>query len=190
MKYFTIFYIIVTFTCTLPLFSEIEQITLRWLPGICKDACLNDLEKRLLTLTDIAEIKIQGSQNQVTLRWKPKRSYNYRELDAAMRYVGIRVDEVFVTVRGTLKHDNRQVILESLGDNSTFIILSPIALQPGQIAAEHNIESHQLQPATRAQLIQAENEFKIVKIEGALLLPERVQPMYLIASKIIIPASL
>ncbi|MEC7840465.1 MAG: hypothetical protein VX777_10545 [Chlamydiota bacterium] len=170
-------------------YSEIEKVVIKWKPGFCSEACLVDLERRLNTISDIAEIKFQGAQNQVTIRWKPNKRFNYNTIDRTMRYVGVNIHEIFVTIRGTITHTSKEVMIQSIGDDTTFTILSPITIKPGDAAVEKNIQSHKLKLDTRNQLAEAEEANKIVKIEGPLFEPERSPPLYMIAERVTIPPS-
>jgi len=169
--------------------SEIEKIVLKWKPGFCSESCLVDLERKLNSIPDIAELKFQGAQSQATIRWKPNRSFSYGAIDRAMRYVGVNLREIFITVRGTIDHTTKEVTVESLGDNTKIILLSPITITSGEAAVEKNIQSHRLKRETRSQLVNAEDDEKIVKIEGPLFEPERSSPLSMIVERVTIPPS-
>jgi hypothetical protein len=183
------------FTLCLFLFSfhvthgEIEKVVLKWKPGFCTETCLIQLKRRLEAIPDVVEMKFQPSQNQATLRWEPNRKFSYRMIDTTMRSVGVSIQELFITIRGTISHKRNVVSIQSLGDGTEFILLSPITIYKGDAAVEKSIESHMLKPNTSQALITAENAEKIVTIEGPLFEGHRAPPLFLIAERIAIPPS-
>jgi len=133
---------------------------------------------------------MEGASSQATLRWRPNKPFSFQKIDYAMRYVGVRLMQVFVTLRGTIQHAEKNAAIVSIGDNTPFLLLSPTDIVSGEAAALQNIQSYKLKPEVREQLMIAEHQFKIVSLEGLLLLPERGPPLYLIVQKINIPPSL
>ncbi len=183
--------LMLSFLLSTSLFTEVEKVVLKWKPGFCTESCLLDLEKRLARMSDVAGFKINSSQNQATLRWKPNRRFDFGDINRTMRYVGVSLHEIFVTVRGTIDHTNRDITLKSLGDNTEFTLLGPVAIpSPGEAAAEKNLQTHKLQDRTRNQLILAEDKFRVVTIEGPLFMPERSLSLYLITEKVTIPSGI
>lgn len=168
-------------------YGEIEKVVLRWKPGFCTDSCLVNLEKRLRDMPEVTELKFQAAQNQATIRWKPNRRFSYRLLDTTMRRVGVNLHEIFVTVRGTVNASSKTLSIKSIGDDTEFILLSPISVKPGEAAVEKNIQSHMLKPQTRERLVEAEKKEKIVTVEGPLFQPQRAPPLFLINQRIAIP---
>lgn len=174
----------------IPLQSEVEKAVLKWNPGYCTESCLKNLTRRLQSMHDVAEVKMEGESSQATLRWKPNKPFSFQAIDYTMRYVGVRMMQVFVTVRGTILHADKNASIVSIGDNTPFLLLSPTDIKAGQAAALQNIQSYKLKPEMRNKLILAEQQYKVVTIEGLLLLPERGPPLYMIIQNISIPPSL
>lgn len=173
-----------------PLHAEVDKVVLKWNPGFCNDSCLKNLDYRLRSMPDVAEVRMEGASSQATLRWRPNKSFSFDRIDHTMRYVGTRLMQVFVTVRGTIQHPDKDASIVSIGDNTPFILLSPTDIKPGQAAALQNVQSYKLKPETRALLMQAQQEFKVVTIQGLLLLPEQGPPLRLIIQNLSIPPSL
>lgn len=170
----------------LPLQADIE-IVVKWLPGSCGDSCVQQLDRQLHSIKDVAEIKFEGTNNQATLRWRPDRHFSFTPIDNAFRYVGVDMNEIFVTVRGTITSTHRDVTITSLGDNSKFILLSPLRTNPAEAPMPNNIQSYALKPETREQLLPTESIYQIVTAEGSLFEPERSPPNLLILEKVTIP---
>lgn len=166
--------------------AEVVEVVIRWKPGFCSDSCLVLLERRLGENEQVDKVIFQASQSQAILRVKRDKRFSFRSIDATMRSVGVKLNEIFVTVRGSVKESGNTLSLVSLGDGTEFLLLSPIAIRPGEAAVEKNIESHMLQPAMESALLKAKSEERSVKIEGPLFEPERAPPLFLIIKNIAI----
>lgn len=177
-----------------PLVAEIETVVLKWDQGFCSRSCALGLERQLTAIRDVAEVKLDAPQDQATLRWKPNARFAFDPIDRATRQIGVPfgsdTNEIMITVRGTIRHTNREVTLISIGDGTVFTILSPPSSATGQSAILNNIQTLTLSPDTRRELILAEEEFKIVTISGPLFQPERSPPNFIVAQQVNIPKSL
>lgn len=179
-------YFFVLFTCLFfPCFSEIEKAILSWDPNTCIESCVLKLERKFQTSMDIAEFKIPTKSNQAIIRWRPNRLFNISMLNKLSQGTGVNFKEIQVTVRGTLRHDIKGVSIISIGDNTVFNLFSPSPETAEKEEKRKPILT--LLDETRNQLITAENEHKIIKVEGYLSLDGSTSPLKLIATKIIIP---
>ncbi|MCB1111918.1 MAG: cation transporter [Chlamydiales bacterium] len=180
-------FIIMMILSTSPIMAEIERVTIRWKPAFCPASCAQGLEKSLSGIREVAEVNVQLEAGQANLRWKPNQKFSYDQINRAMRMIGVSVQEINVSVRGTIEHSSREVELVSLGDNTRFTLLSPIQPTVDQSVARNNPESYQLTESTRERLIAAEKDDRIITIQGPLFEPFRAPPLYLIIQQAQIP---
>lgn len=139
-------------------------------------------------MSDVAEVLV--SNEQALLRWKPNHKMVYSALENTMATIGVAMDELQIKVRGTIKQSGRDIKIISIGDNSEFVILGPVPISKNQAPVLENPQVMRLTDEMRQRFIQAENEFKVVTIQGPFFQPERAPPYYIVAEKIDIPPSL
>jgi len=165
------------------IYGEIEQITVKWAQGYCLKQCEENLRTKLRTVQQIAEYSVPAGSAQALIRWKPKVKFSYLTLNTIIKGLGgIHIDQVYIKVRGVIEHDARYPYLVSIGDDTRFILLSPINVsqQASQSVVPHNVDSYKIQPQLKQKLIQYENEYRVVTIQGTLLDPWRYVDLYLI----------
>lgn len=167
-----------------PLGAEIERITVTWNPQVCLDACVREITRQLRMINGIAEIVISQPQGQADLRWKPKTPFSYDYIKTAIGVVGAPIRDVRVQVRGTLIVTPAAVLLESLGDNTKFVLLSPAQQSFTKNVPQNNFDTHVLAPQMRQQLVEAATQSCVVVVKGPLLRP--LIGLYLIIEQITI----
>lgn len=176
--------IAVTFLCFLvqPLHSEIQTITVRWTPGFCLEPCEETLRQKLASAPQVAESDVPPGASQATIRWKPDKKFSYQTLNFLIKGAGVKANQVLISVRGQIRHDNDDVFLVSQGDGTRFTLISPIYVSPdpSQGQVRHNLDSHKLSARTREELLNNEREDKIVTVKGLLFDPWRYVELYLI----------
>lgn len=172
----------VCITWNLQLDAEIEYIVVKWLPTACLPSCVQTIAQQLSTIP-IAEMVLNQQQGQATLRWKPRVPFSYGYINTAMRTAGPGVQDVRVKVRGTIIVTGSAVILQSLGDETQFILLSPAQANLNQYVAQHSIDSHVLAPGTMQKFIEGQRDSTVVVVEGPLFEPQRMQGLYLIVQQ-------
>lgn len=170
--------------CTLSssLNAEIERITIMWNPQVCLEGCVREITKQLQKVPGIAEILINQPQGQADMRWKPKSPFSFDFIRYAVGVVGAPIRDVRIQVRGTLIVTPAAVILESLGDNTKFVLLSPAQQSLYKNVPQRNFDSHVLAPEMRDQLVAAATQSTVVTIKGPLLRPQ--YGLYLIIEQI------
>lgn len=164
--------------------AEIERVTVKWLnPTICSDSCINDMAKQFGAIAGAAEVVLDQGAGQADVRWKPRAPFNFNPINTAMRLVGPSIHDVRVKVRGTISHASSTITLESLGDNTRFILLGPVNPSMKQYTVVHNTDNRSLSDETKAKFLEAEKNFEVVEVEGPLLDPWRYQVLYLVVEK-------
>lgn len=178
----SIAYTLMLIALNAPLSAEIERITINWNPQVCLDGCVREITKQLSMVPGIAEIMINQPQGQSDIRWKPKSPFSYDFLRNAVGMVGSTIRGIRVQVRGTLVVTPGGVFLESLGDNTKFVLLSPAQQSFTRNVPQLSFDTHILTPQMRQQLIEAAKQSVVAVVKGPLLQPGN--GLYLIIEQI------
>lgn len=169
----------------LTLHAEISKVSVKWLnPIICQDGCVKEMSKQFGTMNGAAEVIINQGNGQVDVRWKPRVAFSFAPINTAMRLVGPSINAVSVSVRGTVSHSGSTFVLDSLGDNTKFILLGPVDPSMTKYTVVHNTDNRPLSEEIKLKLLEAEKNFQVVQIDGPLLDPWRYQVLYLIVEKL------
>lgn len=161
----------VALTC--PLSGEIERITVNWNPQVCLDSCVTEITRQLRKIGGIAEIAISQPQGQADIRWKPLAPFSYDFIRSSVSSVGAGIRSIRLQVRGTLVVTPGAVLLQSLGDNTKFVLLSPAQQNLYANVPQRNLFSHILAPEMRQQLTEAARQSAVVVVKGPLLQPQK-----------------
>ncbi len=170
--------------CNFFVSAEVEQVTVKWTPGLCITNCPQSLEKEFKKIKGVATISINQGSGQADLTWKPNEPFTYQLVSTAMRMIGLTIHDFRVRVKGTIRHDDHNVILVSIGDNTRFVLLGPITPSLHNQVIEHNVQNHPLAAGKRDQLLNAEMNNQIVTIEGPIFEGWKAPPLYLIAEQV------
>ncbi len=152
-----------------PLVGEIERITVKWEPLVCRDSCAQGIARQLVSVRGVAEIVIQPPQGVVHVRWKPRFPFSFDFIKNAISMIGPHILDARVQVRGTLIATNDAILLESLGDNTRFVLLSPAKQSLNYNVPQYSFETHVLAPELRQQFLQGIRDSCVVTIKGPLL---------------------
>lgn len=156
------------------LYSEIEQITIRWVALRCQDTCGRLLEREFRKISGIQEIQIDLGSGQAILTWKENVPFQFTSINTAMHMVGLSMRDIRLKVTGSIKHMGNHIFIVSRGDNTHFDLVNPVVPHPTGQAAEFNRDARNLSPALRQQLLQGEADKQIATIEGPVFMPERM----------------
>ncbi|MBN9376919.1 MAG: hypothetical protein BGO14_01970 [Chlamydiales bacterium 38-26] len=166
--------------CPHDLAAEIQQVTLRWTQGICQDSCTRGLEQRFKRTPGVAAVVINGPSGQALLTWDPTIPFSYRSIEEAMAFIGLSIEDIRLTVQGSIVHDERSVSLVSKGDNTHFQLLNPVQIEANRFVEQNSLFNRNLTPELRAQLLDAEQRRQVVTISGPLFQPEASPPLFLV----------
>lgn len=165
--------------------AEIQNVTLRWIPGGCTTGCNQMLGQRFQMIPGVASINVNPPAGQMDVRWKPNFPLNFQPINAAFSSVGPSIEEMRVKVRGTLQSNGKQFFLISIGDNTMFQLLGFPQAQPNQyIPLSYNPINYPLSPSMIQQFNQAAAQNQITIIDGPILAPERSPPWMLIVQNV------
>jgi hypothetical protein len=161
-------------------------VTLSWKPAACAPTCYPVLERRLGDIPAVAEVKFNYSKAMAELRWKPNQPYDDRLVRTPVAWSGLVLNDVRIRVRGTITHDDKNVYLVSLGDGTKFPLVSPPSPNNLRYVVKNNPSTYTLEHDLENELLDAEDNFEIVTIEGTLITPFR-PPVHLIVEGVQYP---
>ncbi len=173
-----------------PLQAEIVKAMVTWESIMCnKDYCQGRLHQLFSQIGSVADVNFNGQSGKATLYWKPNFKFDLNAINYSMHGLGLAsgVDNISVKVRGVIIHDSSSVTIQSIGDNTRFMLLSPTKPTRNRVNEEYNVMSHVLDPQVRQQLIDAESNFQLVTVEGPLFDIER-SPLKIIISNVSVQA--
>ncbi|MGZ3633661.1 MAG: hypothetical protein ACXU9U_00375 [Parachlamydiaceae bacterium] len=178
-KCFLLFFIGISYF-NLPLHSEIERVTVRWNPAVCTDSCVHGIQKELSRVGGVAEMLL--NREQVDIRWKPKVPFLWQSINTAIRTIGAPILEARVQVRGTIIVAGNSISLQSLGDNTQFVVLSSLKVSSDVQIPQTSFETNAITPELYQELAEAARDFCVVTISGRLLRPQ--MGLYLVAEQV------
>jgi len=162
--------------------AEISLITVKWLPNVCLTPCVQSIVNQFLRMNGAAEFAMLQQQGQANIRWKPKAPFSVEYLNSAMRMAGPSIHDIRVKVRGTIVSNGSAVFLQSLGDNTQFLLLGPLTANVNQYV-QASFDLHKLSPESYATFLDAERASAVAIIEGPLFEPIRTMGLYLIVEQ-------
>lgn len=165
-----------------PVFSEVEQVTVRWKKELCQESCINLLNKKFTELEGVSDFTFSENDGEGTLYWKPTARFAFAPIDHAFRRVGIRLKETRVLVQGTLEVVGQDIILRSLGDETDFVLVNPVQPSEGGYTVTKNLSQRRLSPELKEKLLEAQKNDQMVTVEGPLFQPYR-PPLHLVVEK-------
>lgn len=163
----------------LPLFSEVQKLTIKWSAPQCDTKCADTIVAAFSKVPEVASIEMNQPAGQMDVHWKPNQKISFIPINAAMSRVGLAMDDIRIRVRGTLSHDERGVVLHSLGDETPFQLLGPVVPERHKYAIQYSPYTHPLSPEMREELLKGEQENKVAIVSGPLFMPERSPPLTL-----------
>lgn len=167
-----------------PLSGEIKEISLFWNPVICNQKCGNILGQKLQQMPGVEEMNLNAGAGTATLKWKEKLPFSYHSLKFTLQSVGVGQSNVRVKARGTVTIQGNKVSFFSKDDNTRFVLISPLAPQPGQYTPRPNAALMTLNEGVKNQLIEPAKQGKIMVVEGPLYQPWNSPPLWLMLEKV------
>lgn len=165
-------------------FAEIQEIMIRFNPGVCNRNCPAFLQETMLKrVPAIKEIRMNATEGRMDMVWRPNAPYNYQTIDYAMRWVGLSILEMRMKVQGKMSHNGDNFFLTSTGDNTNIQLFSQIKPSENLYVERNNISAYTVDEAVRAKMLDAEKNNLLVFAEGQVLMPWRyLTPPVLILS--------
>jgi len=172
-----------------PLFADLPLIRLQYQQGVEFPSSYALLEKQLKAIPQILDVQLDQNTAVASIRWKPNVPFSFSQINLASRSAGANLDNVLVTVRGTVEEVGTSYQIRSLGDNTIFKLLGPYETGPGQVAARETTQGRKLTPEQKQKLQAAQAENLVITVTGSLLNPTRYLELYLDIEKISLPTS-
>ncbi len=163
------------------LFSEIEKVVITWTPGLCNPQCGKQLEKQFRSMNSLSNVSIDLGGNKATLLWKKNSPFSYTNIYAQMAYVGISYQDIYLTVKGKIKHTgNKKFFITSDTDNTVFQLLGFATAGTNQYVEMDNVVNRGLSASQIQQLLDGETKQLTATIQGPLYQPETSPPLRLV----------
>lgn len=174
-------FLLLSFFLTSSISAEVEKVTVTWTSVLCRDACGQLLYKYFCRIPAVSSVEVNQQAGIAYLKWKENQKFSFAPVNHAMQMVGLGLRDVRVTVTGTIRATGKYFSIISLGDNTEFYLLSPVTPTNGYVN-QFNLANRQLSPEMQQKLFNAQNERKIVTIEGPLFMPWRSPILYLVVA--------
>lgn len=160
--------------------AEIDKVTVTWTSVLCRDACGQLLYKQFSKIKGVSSVEVNQQAGIAYLKWKENVKFSFAPVNLAMQMVGLGLRDIRISVTGTVRATGKYFSIISLGDNTEFYLLSPVTPQGQGYVNQFNTANRQLSPEMEQKLFNAQNERKIVTIEGPLFMPWRSPILYLV----------
>ena len=167
-----------------PLNGEVERITVSWNSAICNAHCAELIEKNFMNLQELDQVNVDPGRGVANLRWNPETPFSYAPIRTSMAMVGAKINDIRVRVRGVVREEGKDVALYSLGDNTRFLLVSPIRPQPHRQTVLPHPSLRELDPGLRDRILVDAEQDKIMVIEGPLYKPSRSPPLMIVIERI------
>lgn len=159
--------------------SEIEKVRLTWQPESCRGSCGDLIKKNFQKIKGPEDVQVFLEQGYAELYWAPGESFSYRMVKRPMQRVGVGLDFIYVTARGTISSQSKRLKLSSIGDSTSFTLISPANAELQRTGSRKNLRARSLNKEHRKILEDALKNKQLVKISGVLFQPHRSPPLVL-----------
>jgi len=149
--------------------AEVEEVSITWNAFKCQSSCVSEMEKSLGAIHEVTNLKVNPGGFAI-MKWSPTSPFSYEPFRYAAAAVGLRISSMRVRVKGKVVLDGGDFYLISDGDNTKFLLIGPLLVEPGRYSPS-NISTHPLTLPTRQQLESLNRSTRGVIITGPLLLP-------------------
>jgi len=164
--------------------GEILDVNISWNSYQCVQNCPQILYRNFSQIRGVAEVNISSTAGAARLRWKPGFPFSYSMVKVPMQMAGVGVNEIRVRVRGQVLEQGRETVLISEGDNTRFVLVSPIMPSRRLYTTTPNPYYRELSPDLRDRIIRESEQGKLLVVEGPLFRPARSPPLQIIVQNI------
>ncbi len=166
------------------LFAEILQVSVFWGSTSCNPKCAELLEKNFKKMPQVEEVAVNPAAGSALFKWKAGSPFSYKIIKSQLQMAGVGVDTIRIRVRGQAVEDGKWIRFTSLGDKTTFSLISSMPHMPTKFTNLPNPAFLVLSPELKESILKDAADNKIIVIEGPLYRPHRSPPLYLIVEKI------
>ena len=161
------------FLTTQPIFGEIDYVTLYWRPDVCDERCSRLLELSLEKVEEASSVETDPTEGKAQLFWKARRPFEYREVNYAMKRIGVKLKDVGIRLRGTISQSGKEYFIHSIGDSTKLRLVSPPPPSTQEYVERKNILAYELTEELKAFFSDLEKKKRVVTVEGLLFEPYR-----------------
>ncbi len=174
LKLFTISFL----SCAGMVHGEIQSVDVFWSHGACRDTCTKLLENQLRQTKEIESVSTSTTSNMASITWKKNEPFTYKAIKLPFQRVGVGIDNIRVTVKGTITPSQDRVVLVSSENKTDFDLVSLNKDTKGTPAFLS------LDPKFKKTFLEYAEKRTPVIIEGALYQAHRSPPLYLLVEKV------
>ncbi len=183
MKRAWIFFLLLSSTLS----GEIQEVTVKWSPQLCKNSCLKLIDQRFSKMKGVESVNIDGGNGVMKLTWKKKSPFSYTDLDWNMRWIGLYMTYVRISAKGKILKKQKNYSLQSKDDLTTFELIGPATSSNPNLSVEVNsVFNRPLSPQVIADLDEAIKKKYLVSIDGPLFEPWRGPPLRVVVGRVTI----
>ncbi len=135
-------------------------------------------------MQQIESVSVNAKLGTATLKWSPKFPFSYQLIDSRLRMIGVGLIGIYMRVRGSAIPRGNKIALSSIGDQTQFILISPISVKPGDYAGFPDGSKLSLSPKLKKKITEASAERKDIIVEGPLYQGHRAPPLYLMIDRL------
>lgn len=171
--------------------AEILTVQLIWNPANCNADCAARLGQQFQRMQGVAGVQLNPGAGSADLGWTPGAPLLFSPINAAFSMVGPSIQDFRVSVRGNLVAQGNTFRLNSIGDNTQFLLLGTLQQQPGRWAVpySYNPVNYPLSADLFQQLALIGQQQQVVVVSGQILAPERSPPWMLIVRNVEVQAA-
>ncbi len=160
--------------------GEIEEIIIKWNPFICLDTCIPRLASSLQEIPEIANLKIDSKVGVAIMTWDPMRPYSYEPIRRALANAGATLLDMRMRIKGTVYHEGESFYLDANGNNTRFLLVGPLRVDPYNYVPRYSLAAHELTLDMKSRLLTIEKSGELILIAGPLYLPAQYPQILII----------
>lgn len=164
--------------------GEIVDIRVDWNNIQCQADCATQVERQFKRIKEASSVSVDAKGGTATLTWKADTRFSYQPIRAAFARVGIAMQSLRLTVRGTISSSGRNFYIHSLGDKSKFRLLGTIQPQENRFEPTNSPFNRPLTKQQIEQLKLAESQKLVATVSGPILNLEQLPPYDLITERL------
>ena len=147
-----------------PVFAEIKAVSLH-VDGLSCPFCALSLEKKLKSVDGVSKVDVHLKKAQTDLTLKPESQLDLKAVHTAVKEAGFTLKDIQVTVSGNvLQNKDGFFIVESQEDKMQFFLFDESHTDVNPSSSN----SHMLDANIEKQLLKAQEDNKIVEIDGII----------------------
>lgn len=179
-------YLFLLFFGILSLNAQVTNVQITWNAANCNALCAQSITQNLRRIPGVANLQGNTAQGSLNFAWNSHASLNFSPINSAFALIGPSIRNFKVRVRGRLVSQGNTFMLNSIRDNTTFLLLGAQQPHPNRwtVPFNYNPANNPLSTVLFQQLSIAAQRQQTVIISGEILAPERSPPWMLIVRNV------